>query len=255
MSRYLTAFLTVAALVLPRAAFTYDVGRVKNGATIKVSVKHNGAVPENEIISVTEDPGVCGNRQEPGVYQVDGSKVKNAVVWLEGVDKGRDTIRGSVNIRIDRCRIEPRVSVGFVGGDFTFVNSDPILHTVQLKMGLAYQKKVSDRPLSDGATIYNIALPLKGIGIRKPIKRWHRYTQYTGNVRIRSSTHPWMTGYAFIFNHPYAGVTDKNGVFKLKDVPPGEYLLRIWHEGFGERERKVKVGPGQLLETDIDFGG
>ena len=255
MSRYLTAFLTVAALVLPRAALTYDVGQVKNGATIKVSVKHKGAVPENEIISMTEDPGVCGNRQESGVYQVDDSKVKNAVVWLEGVDKGRDTIRGSVNIKIDRCRIEPRVSVGFVGGDFTFVNNDPILHTVQLKMGLAYQKKVSGRPLSDGATIYNIALPLKGIGIRKPIKRWHRYTQYTGNVRIRSSTHPWMTGYAFIFNHPYAGVTDKNGVFELKDVPPGEYLLRIWHEGFGERERKVKVGPGQLLETDIDFGG
>ena len=27
----------------------------------------------------------------------------------------------------------------------------------------------------------------------------------------------------------------------------------IWHEGFGERERKVKVGPGQHLETDIDL--
>lgn len=254
MPRYLAALLTVAvALAAPRAALTYEVGQVKNGATIKVSVKHKGAVPKNEIISVTEDPGVCGQSQESGVYQVDGSKVKNAVVWLEGVDKGVDTIRGSVNLKIDKCRVEPRVNVGFVGGDFTFVNNDPILHTVQLKIGLAYQKKVSDRPLSDGATIYNIALPLKGVGIRKPIKRWHRRSQNTGYVRVKSSTHPWMTGYAFIFDHPYGGVTDKDGVFKLKDVPPGEYLLKIWHEGFGERERKVKVGPGQRLETDIDL--
>ena len=45
------------------------------------------------------------------------------------------------------------------------------------------------------------------------------------------------------------------GALKLDDVPPGEYLLKVWHEGFGVKERKVKVGPNQVLETRISFGG
>ena len=242
-------------LVLPATAASYDVIRVKDGATIKVTVTHQGAVPENEVIRISEDLGYCGSTQEADVYLVDKSRVKNTVVWLDGIEKGNDTIIGAVNVAIDKCRIKPRVSVGFVGGSFIFYNSDEILHAVQMKMGLAYQKDVSDRPLEEGATIYNIALPMKGVAIRKPIKRWHRLSPYTGYIRVRSNTHPWMSGYVFVFNHPYAGVTDSNGTLKLDDVPPGEYLLKVWHEGFGVKERKVRVGPDQILETKISFGG
>ena len=64
-----------------------------------------------------------------------------------------------------------------------------------------------------------------------------------------------MSGYVFVFDHPYAGLTDKKGTLKLDDVPPGEYLLKVWHEGFGVKERKVRVGPDQILETKISFGG
>jgi hypothetical protein len=236
-------------------AASYDVIKVKNGATIKVTVTHQGAVPENEVIRISEDLDYCGSTQEAYVYLVDKSRVKNTVVWLDGIDKGRDTIISTVNVAIDKCRIKPRVGVGFVGGDFIFYNSDEILHTVQMKMGLAYQKDVSDRPLAEGATIYNIALPTKGLAVRKPIKRWHRFSQNTGYIRVRSNTHPWMSGYVFVFDHPYAGVTDSKGTIKLNDVPPGEYLLKVWHEGFGVKERKVKVAPDQVLETKISFGG
>ena len=256
MSRFSVAVLSLLLLMaLPVTAASYDVIKVKNGATIKVTVTHQGAVPENEVIRISEDLDYCGSTQESDVYLVDKSRVKNAVVWLDGIDRGNDTIIGTVNVAIDKCRIKPRVSVGFVGGGFVFYNSDEILHTVQMKMGLAYQKDVSDRPLAEGATIYNIALPMKGISVRKPIKRWHRLSQYTGYIRVRSNTHPWMSSYVFVFNHPYGGVTDRNGALKLDDVPSGEYLLKVWHEGFGVKERKVKVGPNQVLETRISFGG
>ena len=245
---------TLLLLTLPVTAASYDVIK-RDGATIKVTVTHQGAVPENEIIRISEDLDYCGSTQEADVYLVDKSRVKNAVVWLDGIEKGNDTINSTVNVVIDKCRIKPRVSVGFVGGSFVFYNSDEILHTVQMKMGLAYQKDVSDRPLEEGATIYNIALPMKGIAIRKPIKRWHRLSRYTGYIRVRSNTHPWMSGYVFVFNHPYAGVTNRKGTLKLDDVPPGEYLLKVWHEGFGVKERKVRVGPDQVIETKISFGG
>jgi hypothetical protein len=255
MSKFSVPVLSLFLLLaLPVTAASYDVIKVKAGATIKVVVTHQGAVPKNEIIKISEDLDYCGSTQEADVYLVDNSRVKNAVVWLDGIDKGNDTIIGSVKVAIDKCRIKPRVSVGFVGGGFTFFNSDEILHTVQMKMGLVYQKDVSDRPLAEGATIYNIALPTKGLAIRKPIKRWHRLSRYTGHINVRSNTHPWMSGYVFVFDHPYAGVTNSKGTIKLNDVPQGEYLLKVWHEGLGVKERKVRVGPNQVLEAKVSFG-
>ena len=39
--------------------------------------------------------------------------------------------------------------------------------------------------------------------------------------------------------HPYYAVTDANGNFELTQIPPGEYELVAWHEGWkvvGENE-------------------
>ena len=36
----------------------------------------------------------------------------------------------------------------------------------------------------------------------------------------------------FVVPHPYYAVTDESGKFELTDVPPGEYELVAWHEGW-----------------------
>jgi hypothetical protein len=113
---------------------------------------------------------------------------------------------------------------------------------------------VSERPVKDGATIYNIALPLKDLQIEKPIKNYHKYSEETGFIQIRSNIHNWINGYIFIFDHPYAAVTDEKGAFVMDNIPPDEYLLKVWHEGFGMKERKIKVTPGGLVEANIAFG-
>jgi hypothetical protein len=35
-----------------------------------------------------------------------------------------------------------------------------------------------------------------------------------------------------VVKHPYYAVTDRDGFFKLADVPPGEYEIEAWHEGW-----------------------
>jgi hypothetical protein len=140
-----------------------------------------------------------------------------------------------------------------VGGEYLFKNEDEILHTIQLKLGLAYQKRISERPVKDGATIYNLALPLKDLQIEKPIKNYHKYSEETGFIQIRSNIHNWINGYIFIFDHPYAAVTDEKGAFVMDNIPPDEYLLKVWHEGFGMQEKKIKVTPGGLVEANIAF--
>jgi hypothetical protein len=35
-----------------------------------------------------------------------------------------------------------------------------------------------------------------------------------------------------VVKHPYYVVTDEHGFFKLSDVPPGDYEIEAWHEGW-----------------------
>lgn len=256
--KYRAGFLSIILLaalwtVSLGAAQGYEVVEVKNGATLKGSVSFSGSLPPEEKNVITKDVEYCGKEQGAGKYIVYDSRVKNAVVWLEGVAKGKVLPEKSVPITIKNCITEPHVGIGFVGGAYRFKNEDEILHTIQLKLGLAYQKRVSERPVKDGATIYNLALPLKDAQIDKPIKNYHKYSEETGFIRIRSNTHNSIRGYIFIFDHPYAAVTDGNGAFVMDNIPPGEYILKVWHEGFGIQEKKVKVSSGEFVEINIAF--
>jgi Carboxypeptidase regulatory-like domain len=41
-----------------------------------------------------------------------------------------------------------------------------------------------------------------------------------------------MNAEMLVIPHPYYAVTDESGRFELTDVPPGEYELVAWHEGW-----------------------
>ena len=47
--------------------------------------------------------------------------------------------------------------------------------------------------------------------------------------------------------------SDANGVFTLKDVPPGEHHLRFEFEGFRPAERVLVVAPGAALTLDVQL--
>lgn len=234
-------------------AHGYEVIEVKNGANLKGTISFKGSIPQDKSIVVNKDVEYCGKELKTGAYIVENSMVKNVVVWIEGVNRGKKIPKIQVPITIKTCMAVPHVNVGFVNGEYVFRNDDEILHTTQLKLQLAYQKMVSRRPLKDGATIYNLALPKKGVEIKKPVKWWHRYSEDTGFIQIRSNTHNWIGGYIFIFDHPYAAITNEDGEFVIDNIPPGEYLLKIWHEGFGTEEKKIDVKSGETAEVKIAF--
>ena len=111
-------------------------------------------------------------------------------------------------------------------------NSDPVLHGIHTFM--------------NGKFAYNLAIPPDGYEIKRKLKK-------AGIMTIKCNPHPWMIGYAYIFAHPYAAVTNEKGEFSIKDIPAGSYEVKAWHEGFGEislgnvtvtagGEAKVKAG-------------
>ena len=46
-------------------------------------------------------------------------------------------------------------------------------------------------------------------------------------------------------------VADDEGRFAFRDVPPGTYELRIWHETLAGSAKKVTVAPGQAATVDF----
>lgn len=241
-------------LLIISVAYGYDAVDVKDGGRVKGVVRLTGDVPPDETVAINKDEEICGKEQHLHKYMVTDSGLKNAVVFIDNPGKGRPVPEGSaVGFTIRSCMVDPLVSVGFVGGRFLFRNEDPILHTLQLKLELGYQKKVSKRPLKDGATIYNIAFPKTGKEIERPIKRFHRYQQDTGFIRVTSNTHPWIKGYVFVFDHPYATVTDERGAFVIDNLPSGEYVLKTWHEGLGWQERSIRVSHHETSDIEIVY--
>lgn len=254
MIKYAVISVVSALLFFAGAAMGYEVVDVKNGATIKGVVKFKGIVPTDGSVAIDRNVEVCGKEQKLNKYIITNSLVKNVVVFIDEPKKGKPIPKNSVvDLTINKCKVEPLVSVGFVGGKFLLRNNDDILHTLQLKLWLEYQRKVSARPLENGATIYNIALPHKGKKIEKPIKESHRYQPDTGVIRITSNSHIWMRGYIFVFDHPYAAVTDDKGSFVIDNLLPGEYVLKVWHEGFGFQEKKIKLSPGETANIETVY--
>jgi hypothetical protein len=51
-----------------------------------------------------------------------------------------------------------------------------------------------------------------------------------GFYQITCSRHPWESAAAVVADSPYYAVTDEKGAFELAEIPPGEYLLVVWHD-------------------------
>ena len=50
-----------------------------------------------------------------------------------------------------------------------------------------------------------------------------------------------MSGYLVVVPTPYFAVTDSNGEYVIKDVPPGKYTLKTWSEEGKPTSQAVEV--------------
>ncbi len=74
-------------------------------------------------------------------------------------------------------------------------------------------------------------------------------------IPIKCNIHPWMKAYAGVVSHSYFTVTGDDGSFELKDLPPGDYTIQVWHEKYGTQEQQVTVAPQESQEIEFGFEG
>lgn len=225
--------ILAALLAVPGSALGYEETTVSGGGTIAGKVVYQGDVPMRKIIT-TKDQDVCGGIRDEPEITVDAEKaVKDAVVYLAKVDKGKAWPAADAKPKLDnvKCVFEPRVQV-MSAGKLEVKNSDPVLHNTH---GF-YGKR----------TAFNLALPNKDQVIETDLDR-------TGTVRVECDAHGWMLGWVYVVDNPYFAVTGADGSFSIADVPPGDYTLIATHEFTGPIEIPVTVKAGEETLTPVEL--
>jgi plastocyanin len=231
----LTGFV-LAVLVfalVPRMLHSYEEIIVRDGATIRGTVKIEGKLPKLPPLQITKYKEVCKDVPNESLIVGPRQGLRYAVITLEGITKGKAVERETVH-ELDnlKCRFNPHVQAASIGQFVVLKNSDPILHT-------AHAVFANEQPH------FNVGL-YPGRVSRKPLVA-------PGVVKIRCEVHPWMAAYIVVTEHPYHAISDIYGEYELGDVPPGIYQLKVWHESLGSQERRIEVKPSATQRLDFTF--
>jgi hypothetical protein len=239
MRHWLTGFLVLPFLgiaMTPLQGLTYEAITVNDGGTIVGEVKYAGDVPPPEKIEVTKDANICGSEPKVSAALVVGADkgIKDAVAFLSDIQKGKALGKPEKPPVLDQknCEYHPYAQIFPVNSTLEITNSDDVLHNIKTKGGTK--------------TSFNMAQP--------KFKRKLTYDFKNPEiVQVECNVHGWMNAILVVEDNPYYALTDANGSFKIADVPPGKYTLKIWHSKLGEQTKEVTVGAKEEAKVAVDM--
>lgn len=215
-------------------------GQFASAGDITGTVTLNGTPPpEVEITPVENDP-VCGKMHDGKVftqfYVVGANKgLADVVVMLKGdgvPHKAADASTPPAVMDQKGCLYVPQILAIQTGQSLIVKNSDPAtipMHNVHINPTAsenkdAYATKISQVQLAGGPDLtYNFPAP-------------------ENFMKINCDVHNWMFAWVTVVDNPYFALTDKDGKYTIKNVPPGKYKIVALHR------KAAKDG----IEKDVD---
>lgn len=227
----------LAAMVLAGAALAQDNG------VIKGSVKFEGTPPKMKKIKMDTETTCKAHHEKGGQPPRDesvivnaNSTLKNVAVYVKSGLTKTDYPTPTEAVTLDQrgCQYIPHVFAVQVDQPVKIMNSDEgVLHNIHA--------------FSDKNNGFNKGMPgVKDLKIDASFKDEEV-------VKIKCDVHGWMSSYAVVLKHPFHSVTREDGSFEIKGLPAGEYEVEAWHEKYGTKTEKVKVGAGESKDVAFSF--
>ncbi len=154
----------------------------------------------------------------------------NAVVSIEKIP-GMSFPVSKDQATLDQLNLTfiPHVLPVMVGTTVAFPNSDEVRHNVFS---------------SSRVRRFNLGTYSRGV-----VK--HVTFDQPGEVALLCNVHSEMSAYVVVVETPYFAVTARDGSYTIKNVPPGKYVLKIWHERLKPQSKEIQVPTGGSVEVDF----
>jgi plastocyanin len=214
---------------------TVDMSTV---GSVSGTIKLDGDAPKYKPINMSADPYCVKANSAPVLPQEvvtgDGNTLANVVVYVKSGAEGYSfpTPTDSVTLDQKNCMYSPHVVALMVGQQLSVVNSDQTTHNIHPTPADNREWNKSQPPnapaIMDSFARPEVAIPVK------------------------CNVHPWMKSYIAVMANPFYAVTDKDGKFDLKGLPPGTYTIEAWHEKYNTMDQTVTIGAKED-KTGVDF--
>ncbi len=236
----------------------YQVAPVEKGGSLSGAVSFKGKVPGPIMEDLTKGKNAefCAThpdtrnghiRPRHKVVVTDG-KLRDVVVFIENISKGKDWPQEPTRFEFQKCDIFPKVTVvrktprGVKEGLVKITNHDPdVLHNPHgySKVG-ARVKTLFNKPLPNKGDVADVTNKLKRFKMKKD-----------KHFFLQCDQHNFMEADARIIWNPYYAVTGKEGKFHIDQIPAGTYRVTAWHPYAGEVTQEITVKGGQT--TPLNF--
>jgi plastocyanin len=230
--------LTAAILFIAVGAIAASPGPDGSSATISGTVKYQGAALPPAKIQMVGDPnctkGGTSTARSEEVVTDSGGDLANVVVYVsDGLgDRTFDPPTQPAVLEQKGCLYEPHVVAMRAGQTLKVTNADSTTHNI-------HPTPVNNREWNKSQA--------PGVSIEETFARQEV------SVPVKCNVHPWMKSYVAVLKNPYFAVSEKNGSFEIKDLPPGTYTLQAWHEKLGTRTQQITVGANETKKLEFDF--
>jgi hypothetical protein len=221
----------------------------------------------SDIKKKTEETDFCLSSpkedKEQQVYLLGKDNgVQNVVVWIMPEDKNTfynvaDLAKGAKqDVVFDQpfCAFHPRVAIAFTEYHDPADAKGKLKPTDQKIVVKNSAPRTHNTKYGQDSGKYAGSNPTLQPGGHEDIKGVP--SSYKEPVKLGCSIHGWMHAYLWAFDHPYVAVTDKDGNFKIENVPTGvKVKIVAWHEaeGFlGDKDGEaIELKPKTTKDFDL----
>lgn len=178
-------------------------------------------------------PALANGGAITGKVTVSGQRGAAGVLVYIASAPGQFAPRGAAQVDQRNLRFAPHVLPVVAGTSVNFLNSDDVQHNIFTP--------------SAAGDLFNLGTFPKGES------RSHTFTKM-GKVDLRCNVHHEMQGYVLVLQNPFFAMTDGAGNYRINNVPPGNYQLKVWHERSSAPPHSIQVSGG-VVTANFDLAG